>query len=184
MNKSMRSVGVMSAVAVVLTVLYVTMGTAQARKLGSVRKEHGLVVKALDTIRERVECMPDFEGEIRRIRMVLRELEAKAVPKGELGEPIRAFEAVAYALGMSGDRFLVEKVRQGEGLTREEASGGYERLSHTIRLECTYEVLVQYLTSLRKLPIHVSVQGLEVEKAAPRGKALRARLRVCTFVRQ
>jgi hypothetical protein len=85
---------------------------------------------------------------------------------------------------MSGDRFLVEKVRQSEGWSGEEASGGYERLSHTIRLECTYEALVQYLTSLRKLPIHVSVQGLEVEKPAPRGKALRARLRVCTFVRQ
>jgi hypothetical protein len=182
MNSNLKRLSVMTGVAAALTVLYVTVGVVVGRSIGKVRTEYRTVKKELDEVLDKVESMSEIERDIQRTKKVLAELEAKAIRKGELSEAIRVFEAEAYALGMSGDRFLIEKERESEAAKEEPPKGRYRKLRFRIELECPYGALVQYLASLRRLPMHVGIESVTVERVGSAEDALHAKLGVSTYV--
>lgn len=183
MNSNLKRISVMAGVAAALTVLYVFVGVVLGRGIGRVRTEYHSVKKNLDEVLNKVESMGEIERDIHRTRKALAELEAKAVRKGELSEAIRVFEAEAYALGMSGDKFLIEKVKEDDAAdAKESPAGRYRRLRFRIELECPYGALVQYLAALRGLPMHVGIERVTVEKVRSSEDALHARLGVSTYV--
>lgn len=179
----MKTIGVMIGVTLALVALYMFLYLPEARKLSRLRSDYNTAREELAAAQQKVSLRPNVEKDIERVKKTIAELEAKTVREDEISSAIEAFETEAYRLGISKG-VLIKVVGSGDkeaAGTEEESSDVIRNLRFSIVLRCSYKELLQYVSSLGKLPMLVTVDNVVARKIKGKETGLRAELAVCTY---